>query len=137
MRDKYDDAIDYLVSYPENTYEVWKDVSQEATPDVWARAHCLFQHATPSGRFEFHGPSACGCLTQIRSGGGNFTGPFVAWTPKLTQEIRADEAIFGSIDDLQKAMTAATRDERRKLLEPFAEWQRRLDLEIRGIVNAA
>ena len=124
MKDKYDEAIDWLVANPtddsgrESTFEAWF-LPHEDTPEFIAKAHCLFQFATPSGGED----GDCGCLTQIRRGGSR-----TAWTQELTEAIAADSRIPSKAIDLKYLRG----DKLRAALQPFAEWQRRLDREIRS-----
>ena len=101
--DKYDDEIERLVPAGSDTlYESWV----ETTP-----------------LFAFCGG---GCLTMIRGSGST------SYTPELTEEIRADKEIPESSGELMTAWDKRNRRQRRALLNRFAEWQRRLDREIRG-----
>lgn len=102
MRDKYDDAIAYLTEHPEQIHQVWNN------PEKYP-AGCLFEYAgDPHAR-------DIGCLTLIR-------GPnsWIAETPELTAAIREDERI----PVCEKSVTTAD-------LLVFAEWQRRLDRELK------
>lgn len=128
-RDKYDEAIDWLVANPlcgEHETEFVTAVERAWNlPRLSEMGGCLFIMATPSGECE-EAPSgmSCGCLTQIRRGDWAH-----AWTSELTEAIRADERIPAIPDDLFDLRG----DELRTALQPFAEWQRRLDREIRGV----
>lgn len=112
--DKYDEAIEWLLDQDDvghAIYEAWD------TPHM-SEGGILFQFATPSGEQSIAPwqPVQCGCLTQVRS-----QDRFVAWTPELTKTIQNDLRI--PVDE-----TGITEEN----LEVFAEWQRRLDREIRG-----
>ena len=125
--DKYDEAIEWLVANAnDGERQEYGSVVEYAWDDDEHSAHCLFQHATVSGSHEEYGHSGfCGCLTQIRQA------PFerFAATEDLSDEIAADERIPKDIRTLQDRRG----DELRAALQPFAEWQRRLDKEIRGV----
>lgn len=102
MKDKYDEAIDYLTANPTLVGEAWNDPRRSP-------GGCLFIYA------ERGESNHCGCLTQVRKG------ILPAQTPKLTAEIRADERIPCYPADITIEM-----------LPVFAEWQRRLDRELGG-----
>lgn len=113
--DVYDREVKYLARHPEKLWRHWSN----STP--------LFQYANPDNASLWRRPDGkfVGCLTQIRQNDG------VAWTPSLTNEIRRDKrlptAIGDGFDD--KFILMSYRD-RVLALEPFAEWQRRLDKEL-------
>lgn len=109
MKDKYDIAIEYLTEYPEEILDTWN------SPFNYPHG-CLFQMVTPSGNYQTPewNSDQCGCLTQVKYKS------YPAWTPELTNEICNDERIPSS-----RNITVAD-------LPVFAEWQRRLDREIRG-----
>jgi hypothetical protein len=105
--DRYDRAVAYFHAHP------------EAIPDAWAAPSrepygFLFAFATPTGRDDDTNPGVYGCLTMIRREEA------IAWTAELTDAIRADDRLP---IDLAGALP---------VLEVFAEWQRRLDQEIRN-----
>lgn len=108
-RDKYDEAIEYLTAHPDEILLAWSDRPGDQHPH-----HCLFIYANASGEFSSRG--FLGCLTQIRSGG-----PWRAETSELTAAIAADDRLPDHWDGI-------TPND----LPVFAEWQRRLDREIRG-----
>lgn len=112
MKDKYDIAIEYLTEHPEEIYATW------STPSGSPHG-CLFQMVTPSGNYQTPewNSDQCGCLTQVK-----YTS-YPAWTSELTDEIRDDERIPSL-----RNITVAD-------LPVFAEWQRRLDREIRNVVE--
>lgn len=125
--DKYDEAIEWLVEHADDETGIRDNVIQLAwdLDDEFPMALCLFQICSPSGL----GSSTpqgkiCGCLTQVRRTENTLD----AWTPELTEAIRADERIPGRIEEISKLRD----DELRAALQPFAEWQRRLDREIRN-----
>lgn len=110
MNDKYDEAIAYLTEHPDAIHTAW------FSPRLH-RAGCLFQFCTPDGAKGRRSDTLmCGCLTQVHGRGCN-----VAWTDELTEAIEQDNRLPACIDDVQV-------DD----LPVFAEWQRRLDREIRG-----
>ena len=99
-----------------------------ADPDLidsdWGYAVGLFRFASPCGETNTPDGQAIGCLTQIREGIDDDTGlEYVAWTPELTEEIRADKRIPLCETDITV-----------KDLPVFKEWQERLDKEIRNAV---
>lgn len=107
MSDKYDEQIEYLVKNPQ-------EISSH-----WVSGRGLFQLTCLGG----------GCLTMIRKGRA------LAPTPELSVAIRADERIPKDASELSARFYGATPAERRELLQPFAEWRRKIDQEIRGTVN--
>jgi hypothetical protein len=102
--DKYDMAVEYLTEHPDEIYDAWGN-------PFLHKGGCLFQFCNANG----YNAIICGCLTQIRRGG------YAAETEELTEEIRNDERIPSSALDI-----------RAEHLPVFAEWQRRLDKELRG-----
>ena len=63
--------------------------------------------------------TSCGCLTQVRSGAA------FAYLPEATARIQRDARLHNSTITLTDALaTADNREERRKILEPYAEQQR-------------
>jgi hypothetical protein len=129
VSDKYDDAIEWLVAHADGEnpdkgicYEAWIDAATHT-------AGCLFDFCTPSGRGGERGSFRLGCLTMIR----NRPEMYIAWTDDLTREIVTDDRIPKLIDEL----CDLRGEELRAALQPFAEWQRRLDREIRQPALAA
>lgn len=124
VRDKYDEAIDAF--YRLESQIGWKDAVALAwdVPDKHTEtedsiaAHALFQYATPDGEHRFRQDvfRGCGCLTMIRASANSC----VAWTNALTNEISADIRLPRSPSRIEPHH-----------LPIFAEWQRRLDAEIR------
>lgn len=116
MKDKYDIAIEYLTEHPKEILDTWSN-------PMGSSGGCLFQFCTPTGALDckiIEGEShQCGCLTQLKRFSDR-----IAWTPELTNEIRADTRIPG----MAEGITVAD-------LPVFAEWQRRLDREIRNVVE--
>lgn len=125
--DKYDAAIQYLNDNPGEIHSAWQDPTNH-------EGGVLFQYATPTGSLmseqqikrikserlaleEIPKFVDCGCLTQVRSG------QMSAYTTQITSAIRADTSL--------PTHPQAIRLEH---LPRFAEWQRRLDKEIRGVV---
>jgi hypothetical protein len=106
MKDKYDQQIDKLLNAPNVKRAIQND---------WEHAIGLFQFATPTGKVEYDDALASGCLTMIRRSTTN-----IAYTQKLTEAIRADERLPKNWGDIEPHH-----------LPVFAEWQRRLDKEIR------
>ena len=111
-KDKYDEAIAYLTEHPEEIYRAWHTCGTHPHG-------CLFEFCSPDGSNNKRADGEkCGCLTMVR-GLSKIGG--VAWTDALTEEIRTDER-------LPKSGSEITVEH----LPVFAEWQRRLDREIRG-----
>lgn len=107
MADKYDEQIARLLAAPNFQGAVYSD---------WMCCKGLFAFCTPSGTVaKPPGGGACGCLTMVKAGG------WVAWTPELTAAVRADGRLPKSFLGIEPEQLPA-----------FAEWQRRLDTEIRG-----
>lgn len=107
MKDKYDEAVEYLTENPKAIWHSW------GTPTSHPSG-CLFQYVTPTGD---DGETYCGCLTLIR-GSSNFK----ACTPELTEAIRADKRIPEKGDEITV-----------EHLPIFAEWQRRIDKELNRV----
>ena len=128
--DKYDEEINRLV-----------DRNAEYLYASWANWSPLFKTAGP-GEYNLERPDTkcCGCLTQIRMSAftcaKNPEDRYWAWTDELTEQIVADESIPASIELLCKQWGPMSRAERIGVLQPFAKWQRRLDVEVRGKVAA-
>lgn len=101
--DKYDRQILELTRYPDRIMKHWGN--------GWG----LFQFATPSGKSEPNLYPECGCLTMISS-----TPAYEASTEELTEAIRNDPRIPVDPELIEV-----------EHLPIFAEWQRRLDKEIR------
>ena len=121
MSDVYEQEIKRLVDLPAARV-VWS----------WEEAGPLFRFATPTGEYcKRSDGKYCGCLTSIRRTVGTLGR--VAWTAELTRQIGADERIPPGIYELTGRWATMTRDERAEILQPFAEWQRRLDKEIRNV----
>jgi len=143
MSDIYDQGIDYLVENPDEAFRAWDygcvsrddligKIAAGRTPapadvDGFYAATRLFQAMSIDGH-ACNRPldgRTCGCLTQIRDRGYR-----VAWTEALTSEILADGRLpvggVGACD-----FVGASRTGRRAMLLPFAEWQRRFDVEVR------
>jgi hypothetical protein len=126
--DKYDVAIAYLRQcYEEDhvrmIFEAWNS-PMETNP-----GSALFQFTYQNG-YKIH--HSCGCLTQVRSGK-------VAATPELTLEISKDSRIpmdFPDIEDFNWTHPEDIKEYKQALrpiidaLEVFAEWQRRLYIEL-------
>lgn len=113
--DRYDEAIDYLVEYPDGIEAAWgqMDVTEEDDDgneyETENPAACLF---AVTGFVRCHDGSlnTCGCLTQV------VDRTFRAPTNELTDAIRADLRIPRDPEDISP-----------EDLEVFAEWQRKLD----------
>lgn len=109
--DKYDKAIKYFNDHPSQIRGAW------ASPGT-CEGGALFMYASVSGTRKL----GCGCLTQIR-GNVNLSaiGPKNMLMRDITDEIRNDDRIPVRSDDVSVDN-----------LYVFAEWQRRLDKEIRN-----
>jgi hypothetical protein len=105
MKDKYDEAVEYLTEHPEMIDAVWNE------PDEFS-AGCLFGFASPDGSrmYAIGNNATCGCLTEVKAGN------FRAYTHELTAAIRADNRIPEDGSEITSAD-----------LPVFAEWQRRID----------
>jgi hypothetical protein len=103
MKDKYDKAVAYLTKHPYEILHAWQHPED-------APGGCLFLFA---GETDGYG-ERCGCLTQVADKNSR------AQTPALTKAIRADARIPKG----PQWITA-------KDLPVFAEWQRRLDKELK------
>lgn len=114
--DKYDEQIKKYKDI-ENPEQQRQQISND-----WTKAMGLFQFVIDK-RYKIEGPNDYGCLTLIRAGehfayrGGNKD-------YELTRQIREDERI-------PKEHTDIDLDN----VHIFAEWQRKLDEEIRGEVT--
>jgi hypothetical protein len=125
--DVYDQEIARLVDATGEELEYLWDCPTDDSDDIPSVARSvLFQFCTPTGRQYFHEQN-CGCLIQVRWNEG-----MVAATPSLTRAIRADNRIPEDIEAISNDWDSLPVKARIALLQPFAEWQRRLDIEIRG-----
>lgn len=118
MKDKYDRAIEYLTENPHMIGHAWQ------RPRFNAEAGCLFQFATPTGTSAEYETENTGCLTMIRQYSYEMSalGKDGKPDPVLTGMIRSDHRIPRHMEEIK------VED-----LPVFAEWQRRLDILIRGI----
>jgi hypothetical protein len=115
--DKYDHAITYLTRArkPREIVSAWQTWN-------FHPAGCLFAPVIPVLEGEDGYPGSqrrpdglmCGCLTEIRGGGS------MAWTDDLTKAIAADNRV-----------PALPHQLRLENLPAFAEWQRKIDRELR------
>lgn len=112
--DRYDDQIAGILHVRDTEGD---DAGRLLILEQWSEAEGLFACAGVTGSTSDTTVSGdwCGCLTQIRSG------RYVAATDVLTVGIVSDERIPDSEADIDF-------DD----LPVFAEWQRRIDREIRG-----
>jgi len=110
--DKYDKAVQYLTEHPEAIYDAWDTATASTSLQQYPIASCLFRAITPDGESYQPGNSCCGCLTQVKYE------DYRAFSGKLTQEIRADDRI------------PEPEDITLEHLPIFAEWQRRVDVEL-------
>lgn len=119
MKDKYDEAIEYLTKNPDEINDAWNYASTH-------KAGCLFMACSPhisNGEIITLFPrredrELCGCLTMVRKEGGSYH----AWTDDLTASIRADDRIPQNSEEITL-----------ESLPVFAEWQRRLDKELNRV----
>jgi hypothetical protein len=121
--DKYDKAIEHILSQQRPGFAaaiLWNLPSLEHG--------CLFQYCSPSGDKLGTVDGYCGCITMVRRGQFGYT---VAGRPDLAEAIRQDERIpvFGNSEYISNM----SREELVAFLEVCREWQRRLDVEIRGV----
>jgi hypothetical protein len=114
LKDKYDLAIEYLKEKPNEIKEAWDYPKTHP-------AGCLFQYVSKNGERCCHTSRKplCGCLTQIRKTPDEYEAPY-----PLKTAIANDERLPKDINDV-------TIDD----LEVFADWQRRLDEELRNESN--
>ena len=107
--DKYDKAVALLTDHEDELMDAWSD------PDVHP-AGCLFAFVTDDGTAKYRPDGqACGCLSMVRS----IYMPQPACTDDLTTRIRADNRIPREPEHITV-----------ESLPVFAEWQRRLDVEL-------
>ena len=92
MRDKYDEAIEYLTANPDQIYVAWVDTTLHPHG-------CLFQ-------FAGHGS----CITMIRNGWDGDSR-----IPELTRVIRNDERLPSFARDIKPAHLPVFADYQRKL----------------------
>ncbi len=107
--DRYDRDAAYLTDNPEKIKEAWQFPTSKKGGSLFVKAARNIDQLTI-------GDSWCGCLTQIRIGGPI---GYVAETLELTEAIHADTRLPDDVD----AITI-------EHLPVFAEWQRRLDMEL-------
>lgn len=106
MSDRYDKAVKYLTEHPGEIFDAWQAPMDHP-------GGCLFlfaQRETCRDKI----PMFCGCLTQVRSG-------CQAQTRELTEAIQADQRIPQDPLDITV-----------EHLPVFAEWQARIDRELRN-----
>ena len=113
--DKYDTQINKIADLAVKKINV--------VIDMWSCGDGLFQFCKPDNT-PVNDRTSYGCLTMIKSSLGV---KYQAYTLELTQEIVSDPSIHREIDDLVLALQMASREERIKLLEPYAVYQRRMD----------
>ncbi len=121
--DRYDCAIEFLTQRPAEIKYAWAEWNTHV-------AGCLFEpvvaqpledpgeSASPGAMPARPDGQQCGCLTQIAAGGR-----YVAWTDALTEAIRADRRI-----------PVAPHLINPEHLPVFADWQRRIEIELRTTV---
>lgn len=113
-RDKYDEAIDYLVAHPDNIYEFWLVPRSD-------KLSCLFQRIGDL----FDG---CGCLTQVKADPMKYR---LLW-PDMTVNVLADELIPADARELERLSPKQLR----KVLNRFAYYQREADRRGRKFLSS-
>jgi len=115
IADKYDHAIMYLTRNPMEIVPAWQSWNSHPAGCLFAPVIPILENAEgyPGSQRRPDG-KMCGCLTEIRRGSA------LAWTDELTEAIQADNRI--------PALPYSVRVEN---LQAFAEFQRRLDRELR------
>lgn len=109
--DRYAKQIDYLVQNPEQI------------EDAWLEADHLFRWVTTPEAT--HALSCGGCLTMLK-----LSPERGAWMPRpLFQALMDDPRIPDTCLD-NAEFAELSEEQRRNYLQPFAEWQRRLDREL-------
>lgn len=128
--DKYDDAIEWLVEHADEISKYGEQMVEVAWGNNRThQAGCLFAFCYRDDSYpQLEDWQSCGCLTMIRSNPKRY----VAATPALTLEISLDSRLPREIEELRDLRG----DNLRAALQPFAEWQRRLDKEIRQTIAA-
>lgn len=111
--DKYDAQIAKLLASENFKATVFSD---------WVNGLGLFEFVSPDGHRPAESEATCGCLTMVRLGIGYAFGKDNQPSDKLTKEIRADVRIPKMLSEVEP-----------EDLPVFAEWQRRLDEEIRDV----
>lgn len=119
--DAYDRMIESLADSPRSVTYAWDYPSREDCGPLFAK--CSFDRSDVHHR-------ACGCLTQIRYSDTNIVVGRDGPREDLTYQIASDERLPTDIWDFHRDFTAADRQTRVAMLQPFAEWQRRLDKEL-------
>ena len=109
--DKYDEQINQIMS---------SDIGQRIGID-WIRGYGLFSYCTPN-RSKYCNPieGDFGCLTLIKSQMGYSD---LSYDPKLGIEIQCDPRIHSSYGEL----TVDVVENGKTALEPYAEYQRKMD----------
>jgi hypothetical protein len=110
MKDKYDEAIEYLQLMPKEMIYAWNGPRGHS-------AGILFSFCSSDRRSKYKNANVIGCLTLIRQ-----KDYYIAETPALTAAIQADERMPDHEDKI-------TIDS----LPVFAEWQRRIDKELNRV----
>ncbi len=125
-RDKYDDAIDWLVEHADDPSpeEGVRNVVDFAWNYPGTDHGCLFVTCLD----DCSRVTCCGCLTQVHHNSTLFGKGIPS---AIVAEICADDRIPNHIREIYNLRG----EELRTALAPFAEWQRRLDREIRGVVE--
>lgn len=128
--DKYDEAIEWLVEHADETSPDGEPMIEVAWGNNRThQAGCLFAFCYGDDHYPpLEDRQSVGCLTMIRSNPDRY----VAATPALTLEILLDSRLPREIEELHDLRG----EDLRAALQPFAEWQRRLDKEIRQTITA-
>ena len=120
MSDKYDAAIEFLVSATVEQLDASWD------KPLIARGGCLFNLCCQDPENAvWQSSDRCGCLTEIRGDGLRSS------DAALTQSIRGDRRIPECIELILDKWDRMNAEQRRALLTVFAEWQRAMDATIR------
>jgi len=116
QKDAYDFEIDYLMTNPERAEKAW---IQAGKSDDWLKEirGWLFRHCDTDLNSRRNG-----CLTQLKGGWGECD------SAALLVAIKTDKLIPPSWEALRKLCEMP--NSRRHILEHFADWQRRADLEL-------
>lgn len=142
--DRYDVAVRFLAKFPNQIGVAWWSETFRRSKGA-GMAHCLFQFATPTGEGQTRQDGLqCGCLTQVRQACGRPRNAasrkapqHVAFTEQLTRDIADDARIPFDIFEFEAEVAGLPYRERVERLNVFAEWQRRLDREIRRPLAAS
>lgn len=143
LRDRYDQAIDYLVTNPQNLKRDWyagaDPFSGSRLPA--ATGASLFQMCARRTREDItgslHGACCVHCVLVLADRDKTdedqprIDHPDPEVVLAVRRELQADPRLWhDGINSFCEAFEVMDADERREALQPFAEWQRRLDREL-------